>query len=196
MQALLLVAHFSTYRTRKLRWSVCFLCPWSCGRKTRRLILSAGVQRTRLGARGDSPRRRRKSGSVARHDGVVVGCAAARVHVCMASSPQRVPESVCVVAVIDGRAVASRSVLEYATTELKILDEGMMIEEHRGQPVTMHLFERPVTLARHKTQREYFKPMQVRLGVAQVRQHAPAKASRHCVNISNSFHPQLVLSCS
>lgn len=67
--------------------------------------------------------------------------------------------AVCIV--VDGRHKMSKSVLQFAEKELKLFDPDLVKVEHNGAPVTAHIFEKSVELAKHTSQREYFKPLQM-----------------------------------
>ena len=66
-----------------------------------------------------------------------------------------------VVIVADGRNKLSESVQEYLTKDLLLYYEDLLLESHKGNSVTMHLYEKTIELARHSSQRQYFFPMQV-----------------------------------
>jgi cellulose synthase/poly-beta-1,6-N-acetylglucosamine synthase-like glycosyltransferase len=70
---------------------------------------------------------------------------------------------VCVI--IDGRERASASMIDYVTGDLQLYDPSLIVEEHRGNPTTMHLFERTVELTKSKATREYHFPLQVLLAL-------------------------------
>ncbi len=54
--------------------------------------------------------------------------------------------------VADGRDKISKSMMEYMERDLKLLDPTMMLSEHRGMPVTAHLFEKTIDLPKHSSQ--------------------------------------------
>jgi len=70
---------------------------------------------------------------------------------------------VCVI--IDGLSKASESMLVYLQDELKIYDPALVRTQFHGSDVTMHLFEKTIQLSRHATQREYYLPLQLMLGL-------------------------------
>ena len=67
--------------------------------------------------------------------------------------------------VIDGREKMSKSMMEYLEKDLKVWDSTMVMQEHRNNEVTCHLFEKTIDLPKHSSQREYYKPLQIALAV-------------------------------
>lgn len=72
---------------------------------------------------------------------------------------------VAVAIMIDGREVASQSMLDFLQYEMKLYDPSVVRNVHHGRPVVMHVFERSVELTKHATQREYHHPLQCVLGL-------------------------------
>jgi len=66
---------------------------------------------------------------------------------------------VCVCIVYDGRARMHQSMFDFLQHELHIYDPEMLLATHRGNPVTMHLFEKTVSLVKHASQREHYLPL-------------------------------------
>ncbi len=71
--------------------------------------------------------------------------------------------AVCVI--IDGLDRASPSMLDYCANDLRVYDPTLLRSQHLRLPVSMHLFERTVEIARHETQREYHFPLQLTLAI-------------------------------
>ncbi|KAA0168994.1 hypothetical protein FNF31_00155 [Cafeteria roenbergensis] len=69
-------------------------------------------------------------------------------------------KEVVVLAVQDGRMKMHKSMEAYVTKH-RIWDRRMLLAEHNGAPVTCHVFERTVNLARSRTNRDYYPSMQV-----------------------------------
>ena len=67
--------------------------------------------------------------------------------------------AVCVV--YDGRDRIEKSMLEYMERKLNIYDKEMLLATHKNNPVTMHLFEKTVSLVKHSSQREHYQPLQL-----------------------------------
>lgn len=70
-----------------------------------------------------------------------------------------------VVVVLDGMDRVSPSMLDTLEHELRVFDPSLLRAEHLRRPVTMHLFERTVEIARHATQREYHFPLQLTIAI-------------------------------
>lgn len=69
-----------------------------------------------------------------------------------------------VMLVLDGRAKASASMIDYLTS-IHLFDPSLLQEVHRGKPTVMHLFERTVELSSNATQREFYLPLPVSLAL-------------------------------
>lgn len=72
---------------------------------------------------------------------------------------------IAVMIILDGRAKMHASMVQYLQHELRVFDPELLLEEHAGRPVTMHIFERTVTIPRAKSTRDYYPPLQISVGV-------------------------------
>jgi cellulose synthase/poly-beta-1,6-N-acetylglucosamine synthase-like glycosyltransferase len=72
---------------------------------------------------------------------------------------------VAVVVVVDGSALHA-NLAGYLHGTLYNYDVSMLHSSVNGEPVTMHVFERPLQMARHAALREYFLPVSFTLAVA------------------------------
>ena len=69
-----------------------------------------------------------------------------------------------VMVILDGRAKASSSMIDYLSA-IQLYDRSLLMEERNDDPVTMHLFERTVELPSHQTQREFYLPLPISLAL-------------------------------
>lgn len=58
--------------------------------------------------------------------------------------------------VYDGRDRVDKGMMQYLERKIHVMDSDMLLATHKNNPVTMHLFEKTVSLVKHESQREHY----------------------------------------